>query len=133
MSGIRRIALLICQAQIKRRRADSCTRISSSCRERKVVHLDWHRCWIYDSVAGTAVSVEDGSGRERGIRLTSFRFPALGLLVVRVHQSSLATEAVGPHQEIANFEGVFVKHGVITTVAKATLGIVQGENRTAED
>lgn len=48
---------------------------------------------------------------------------ALGLLVVSVNHYSVIIEAVGSTQEIANFEGVFAQHGVITTVAKATLGI----------
>lgn len=50
---------------------------------------------------------------------------ALGLLVVSVNHYSVVIEAVGSTQEIANFEGVFAQHGLITTVAKATLGIIR--------
>lgn len=50
---------------------------------------------------------------------------ALGLLVVNVNHYSVVIQAVGSTQEIANFEGVFAQHGVITTVAKATLGIIR--------
>ena len=53
---------------------------------------------------------------------------ALGLLVVSVNHYSVIIEAVGSCLEIANFEGVFAQQGVITTVAKATLGIVRDQN-----
>jgi acetolactate synthase small subunit len=53
---------------------------------------------------------------------------ALGLLVVSVNHYSVVVEAVGSTQEISNYEGVFAQHGVITTVAKATLGIVRDVN-----
>lgn len=50
---------------------------------------------------------------------------ALGLLVVSVNHYSVIIEAVGTSQDIANFEGVFTRHGVITTIAKATLGVIR--------
>jgi acetolactate synthase small subunit len=58
---------------------------------------------------------------------------ALGLLVVRVNHYSVVIEAVGSAQEVANYEGVFAQYGVITTVAKATLGIIRGENRSTDN
>jgi acetolactate synthase small subunit len=48
---------------------------------------------------------------------------ALGLLVVSANPCSLVIEAIGSFREIASFESVFSQHGVITTVAKATLGV----------
>jgi acetolactate synthase small subunit len=48
---------------------------------------------------------------------------ALGLSVVSVNSGSVVIEAVGSSQEIAEFESVFAQHGVLTAVAKATLGI----------
>ena len=54
---------------------------------------------------------------------------ALGLPVVSVNHYSVVIEAVGSTQEIANFEGVFAQHGVITMVAKATLGFVRDQDR----
>ena len=50
---------------------------------------------------------------------------ALGLPILSVNSGSVIIEAVGSSEEIANFEGVFAQHGVLTTVAKATLGLVR--------
>jgi acetolactate synthase small subunit len=55
---------------------------------------------------------------------------ALGLPVVSVNSSSVVIQAVGSSEEIANFEGVFAQHGVLTTVAKATLGVATGQPLT---
>lgn len=58
---------------------------------------------------------------------------ALGLLAVSVNSCSVVIEAVGSSQEIASFEGVFAQHGVLTTVAKATLGVVRSEGGRLQD
>lgn len=58
---------------------------------------------------------------------------AMGLPVLNVDSSSVIIEAVGTSEQIANFEGVFARHGVLTTVAKATLGIVGKCNRQPHD
>lgn len=50
---------------------------------------------------------------------------ALGLPVVSINSYSVIIEAVGSSEQIANFEGVFAQHGVLTTVAKATLGVAR--------
>ena len=53
---------------------------------------------------------------------------ALGLAVVSVNSFSVVIEATGTSQEIASFEGVFAQYDVLTTVAKATLGIDQSRD-----
>lgn len=50
---------------------------------------------------------------------------ALGLFVVGVSRDSVVIEAIGAAQEITGYEGVFAQHGVLTTVARATLGIAR--------
>jgi acetolactate synthase small subunit len=53
---------------------------------------------------------------------------ALGLPILSVNSGSVIIEAVGSSGEIAKFEGVFAQHGVLTTVAKATLGVVRNRD-----
>ncbi len=56
---------------------------------------------------------------------------ALGLRVVSVDSCSVVIEAVSSFQETASFELVFRRHGVLTTIAKTTLGIARsGDQRT---
>jgi hypothetical protein len=54
---------------------------------------------------------------------------ALGLHVVSVNLCSVVIEAIGSSQEILSYEGVFAQHGILTTVARATLGVIREEDR----
>jgi len=38
-----------------------------------------------------------------------------------------------PARQIASYEGVFTQHGVLTHVAKATLGVVRDRDRQSHD
>lgn len=58
---------------------------------------------------------------------------ALGLTVVSVHGSSVVIQAVGSTGDIASFEGVFAQHGMLTTVAKATVGVVRSRDEKGHD
>lgn len=58
---------------------------------------------------------------------------ALRLTVVSVSPSSVVIEAVGTAQEIASYESVFAQYGVLTTVAKATLGIALSRNEQDDE
>lgn len=58
---------------------------------------------------------------------------ALGLPVVSIHPTSVVVEAVGSAQEIAGYARVFGQHGMLSTVAKATLGAFQEEDPPARN
>jgi acetolactate synthase small subunit len=58
---------------------------------------------------------------------------AFGLPVLNVNSRSVVIEAVGSLEDIANFEAIFAQHGVLTTVAKATLGVVRSRNEQPHD
>jgi len=58
---------------------------------------------------------------------------ALDLPVVSINSCSAVIEAVGSLEEITGFEHVFAQHGVLTTVAKATLGVVRNRDEPPHD
>lgn len=57
---------------------------------------------------------------------------ALGLPIVSVNSGSVVIEAVGSSREVAGFESIFAQHGVLNTVAKATLGIERRRDKAHE-
>jgi acetolactate synthase small subunit len=57
---------------------------------------------------------------------------ALGLKVVCVDSYSVVIEATGSFSEITNLEAIFCQHGVLKTVARATLGVAQSLRPTAD-
>jgi acetolactate synthase small subunit len=54
---------------------------------------------------------------------------ALGLTVASVDSYSVVIEAAGSSQEIANLETIFCQHGVLVTIACATMGIARKGER----
>jgi len=54
---------------------------------------------------------------------------ALGLPVLSINSCSVVIEADGSFWEIATFESVFSQHGLVTTVAKATLGVSRNQDQ----
>jgi acetolactate synthase small subunit len=58
---------------------------------------------------------------------------ALGLAVVGVNSGSVVIEAIGTSEEITSYETALARHGMLTAVAKATLGVIRDPDRRFND